>query len=367
MEMKERLTPGITLPKDTVLFFTILFIFFSQPVSAQAEHREADNRWVETLTGKIENIDRNTPGNLGVYIKHLGSGQTIKWNADRPWYLASTVKIPVAIAILELVEEDALSLDDTLTLRETDYVDGAGDLLWSSPGTEYTIKSLMKRMIIQSDNTASDVLIRLIGQDELNRRIREHMIDDGFNPVTTLLQVRYDAYSEIHPKATQLSNIDFVRVHAERERSKRYAILVDKLQIGSNEVKAESIEKAFERYYSRNYNSGTLEAFGLLLERLINGELLSEEHTGMLIGMMEEIVTGDHRIKAGLDDGVSFAHKTGTQIERACNVGIIEPNSDNPIIIAAVVEEFGALQNAESALKQLGAAINNAGLIYRSN
>jgi beta-lactamase class A len=40
---------------------------------------------------------------------------------------------------------------------------------------------------------------------------------------------------------------------------------------------------------------------------------------------MREIATGTHRIQAGLPPGTAFAPKTGTQLERACNLGVIDP------------------------------------------
>jgi beta-lactamase class A len=52
-------------------------------------------------------------------------------------------------------------------------------------------------------------------------------------------------------------------------------------------------------------------------------------HTALVLDAMERITTGDRRIKAGLPAGVSFAQKTGTQISRACNVGVVHPREDH--------------------------------------
>jgi beta-lactamase class A len=346
------------------LRFSLLLITLCMISGRPIEIRAAEiHDWAESLARKIEEIDRATPGNLGVYVKHPASGRVVNWNADRTWYLASTVKVPIAIALLKMVEEGTFSLDDKLALRQTDFVDGGGDLLRMPPGAEFTLESLMRRMLVQSDNTASDMLIRLIGEDEINRRIVETMAAEGIMPVTTLLQVRYDAYSEIHPDAAYLSNMDIVQIQAERQRERRFVAFMDKLRLNPGDVTTDCVEKAFELYYQRNFNSGTLRGMGLLLERLSDGELLSDEHTRALLDIMENIVTGDRRIKAGLPGNVLFAQKTGTQIERVVNVGIINPGTDDAIIVTAVIEKFGMLHHAENALEQVGRAISESGIL----
>lgn len=325
----------------------------------------AKDDWVVSLSNRIETIDRNTPGNLGVYIRDMEDGKTYRYGSERMWYLSSTVKVPIAIALLEMVEAGKVSLDDKLTLEESDFVDGAGDLLWMTPGTQYSVERLLNLMLIKSDNTASDMLIRLVGEEELNRWIEQRVAPEGFGRFTTLLDVRHEAYSEIHPNARLLTNKDFIELHSEMQREKRYSSFINKLGLRENEVNARDIPEAFERYYTQNLNSGTLDAFGLLLEQLANGELLSGEHTELLLGIMEKIETGDRRIKAGLPAGLSFAQKTGTQVERACNVGIIEPRAEHPLIITVCLVQFGNISNAEQAFQQIGEAVVEFGLHNR--
>jgi beta-lactamase class A len=77
---------------------------------------------------------------MGVYLKNLNDGEEITHNTGRAWYLASTIKIPVAIAILQKVESGEMSLDEELTLRESDKVDGAGELHWTEAGGTYTLR-----------------------------------------------------------------------------------------------------------------------------------------------------------------------------------------------------------------------------------
>ncbi len=314
-----------------------------------------ENAWISRLEEQIARIDENMSGRLGVYVKLPGDNHALSYNAEDYWYLSSTIKVPLAIAVLQRAETGELSLDDELTLRESDFVDGAGNLLWQEPGTRYTIETLLEKMIKNSDSSATDMLMRHIGEEEFNKQIQQKMVSRGFNPITTILQVRYDAYSEFHENISNLTNTDILYVHSTRSRPERVERLMERMAVDKSELRASSIEEAFERYYKRGLNSAQLASMGLLLERLYTGELLSRENTLFLLEIMESITTGDRRIKAGLPEGTRFAQKTGTQIESACNAGIIIPDKagNQPVIVAACIENFGNINEAEKAFEYL--------------
>lgn len=328
------------------ILLTALSLFFSTP--------ETD--WASRLTQEIVRMEAETEGEIGLYVKNLADGQTVIHNGEENWYFASTVKIPLAIAVLKKVETGELSLDDELILRETDYVDGSPDLLGMPPGTRLSIKTLIMQMIMHSDNSATDMLIRLIGEKEFNAFIHQDISLKGINYITTIMQVRYDAFSEVHEKAADLKNMDIVHINSSPSRQERLHRLALKMGIDNAELNAASIEEAFENYYRRGLNSGKTEFMGNLLERLYHGELLSEEHTAFLLKTMEGITTGDRRIKAGLPFGTRFAQKTGTQVRRVVNMGIIIPHSEEkePIIVVACVKGYDDTRQAERVLENLG-------------
>ena len=108
-------------------------------------------------------MDRQTPGQLGVYVKDMQTGISVSYHGEDAWYLASTVKVPIAIAVMRRVEQDDLTLDSPVTLLASDYVDGAGPTNSHAPGKALSVRYLLDQMLIHSDNTASDMLIRLVG------------------------------------------------------------------------------------------------------------------------------------------------------------------------------------------------------------
>lgn len=331
----------------------------------RAGSAEEKTPWQKELKKAIESLDESTPGELGVYVKRLDDGRELKYEADRKWYLASTVKIPVAIALLQEVEKGAISLDQKLELKKSDFVDGTGEILWSDPGKRFTVAKLLEEMLTESDSTAADMLIRLIGVQKLNDRVRTMSEPGSFNPITTLLQVRADAYSELHPRARELTNMDFIDFKKSKGLDERLNRFLSRLGLRKDDLESGTIEEAFERYYEKEVNSATLDGFGKLLEKLQAGELLNQRHTKLVLGYMSRMVTGEKRIKAGLPPSVSFAQKTGTQIRRICNVGILN-NRKTPgrhAVVTACLEKFEDQDEAEKALSRLGELIVKTGTV----
>lgn len=320
-----------------------LFLFLATLAQAAA--------WQMPLEDRLEALDRTTAGTFGVYVKSLKDGVALSYQGERAWYLSSTTKVPIAVALLKKVEAGEISLSRELTLQKSDYVDGAGELQRTKPGTKFSVRSLLERMLVHSDSSATDMLVRLIGEDYLNKAFAE-----GFGDFTTILQVRFDAFGELHPKAKNLSNLDFIEFKRAKTSQERLAMFTSRLGLKREDLVAPSIEEAFERYYRRGLNSSSLEAYGELLEKLVEGELLNPAHTEMVLGFMKKITTGERRLKAGLPKGTEFAQKTGTQIARICNMGIIHPSGE-PVVVAACVEKFGNQAGAEEVLKRVGEAL----------
>ncbi|MFO7446700.1 MAG: serine hydrolase [Ignavibacteriaceae bacterium] len=311
-----------------------------------------------TVIKEIEKIDNEFRGNLGVYIKQFGGEILAQYNTDRRWYMASTIKVLLAIAVLQKVEAGELSLDDKVTLEISDLVDGSGDLMYKKPGTSYTIRELLERMIKVSDSVASDMLIRLLREDIFNKHVNEHIIDEGVGHITSILQVRYDAYSELHASAVNLSNLDIIKLKSFTSMNSRLNEFVRIASIDKSKLKAKSIPEAFERYYERGLNSCRPESLATVLERLAGGEYLSINNTNLLLDIMKGVTTGDRRIRAGMPTGTVYAQKTGTQIARAVDVGIIyPPYNQQPIIITVFAERFSSSREAEIAFKKIGKVI----------
>jgi len=112
-------------------------------------------------------------GVLGVSVKHLGSGESASLNGDKLFPTASVFKVPVIVEFYRQAERGLLSLDDKITLRESDMVPGSGILKELSEGLEVSLRDLLSLMMIVSDNTATDLVAARVGFSNVNRTLRE--------------------------------------------------------------------------------------------------------------------------------------------------------------------------------------------------
>jgi len=137
-----------------------------------ATEASMETKWA-LLEKDILRSVRDFQGELGYVIKDLQTGRTIVRNQDRRFPSASLVKIPIMAACLKAVDEGRVSLEEVLTLKRTDKVRGSGRLRASPPGTPVTVEKLLEIMITDSDNTAANMLIDLLGFDYLGLTFRE--------------------------------------------------------------------------------------------------------------------------------------------------------------------------------------------------
>lgn len=316
--------------------------------------------WKPALKREIDAIAAAAPGVFGIYLKDLDGGEEFARGAEGPWYLASGVKLPVALTVLRAAERGQFSLDTELELIEAEKVDGPGETNRRPAGTRLTVRYLLEQMLVWSDNTASDMLIRLVGLDAVNASLRE-WVPTGFGPISTLIDVRRQVYGGVDPAAANLSGPDFIRLHDEPTDAARSELLAELLGRERGSIRADAIERSYERFYATNQNSATLPAYGALLERLVRGEILSEPGTKLLLEIMTRAQTGLARLKAGLPESAVFAHKTGTQRKRVCDFGVALVGGKR-LVIAACTKEFPTVVLAESVLRKVAEAIAHSGL-----
>jgi beta-lactamase class A len=311
--------------------------------------------WPDALRAEVERIDQATPGELGLYVKKLATGETLDYGAGQRWYLASSAKLPIAIAVLQEVEAGELALSRALVLQDGDRIE-ASQLVWQPSGRRYRIDELLRRMLMDSDNTAANMLVRAIGEDVLNRRASDLL---GDVTLTDLAAVRRDVYAELSPEARELSNVEMVKIAAAPIGPKRVDAVLRTLRLERSELQATTMEEAYARYYRRGLNSATLVAYGGMLEKMVKGQLVSPEHTKLLFKDLKYDSYDAYRLEAGLPRSVKFIHKTGTQFERACHMGVIRPQDEgrDAIVVAACASGLDEHDAAGKLFERVGRAI----------
>jgi beta-lactamase class A len=117
------------------------------------------------LQNRLATIVLQAKGTWGVVVEELGEGICYEHLPDKPFIAESVIKVPIMAAVYAAAQKGAFSLDDQLPLRREDLVKGSGLLFALSPGLQLSIRDLVTLMIIQSDNTATNILIDLVGKE----------------------------------------------------------------------------------------------------------------------------------------------------------------------------------------------------------
>jgi beta-lactamase class A len=136
------------------------------------------------LKSQVQALAANNPKlQPGVFIVDLDTGAYIDINSRSPFASASTIKLPILVALFQDVDKGKIRLDESLTLQSEMIAAGSGDLQYQKPGAKFTVLQLATKMITISDNTATNMLVsRLGGTEALTRRFRE------WNLTTTVMQ-----------------------------------------------------------------------------------------------------------------------------------------------------------------------------------
>lgn len=107
-------------------------------------------------------------GNVGVYFEYLPSGISIGVNDREEVALASLSKVPLAMSIVKKIERTKMTLGDTLVVKKDDLDTKFGDLWKRGEGTRLSVEDLIKLSLIESDNTAYNVLFNQLTGNEVN-------------------------------------------------------------------------------------------------------------------------------------------------------------------------------------------------------
>src|SRR5579871_6506506 len=108
----------------------LLLMVFAIPASAQQPAGTPLSR----LQSNIERITKSIHADWGIYIKCLETGEEIAIDADRQMDTMSVIKIPLMVESFRQMEAGKFSLEDKITLKESDKRPGTGIIRSLEPG-----------------------------------------------------------------------------------------------------------------------------------------------------------------------------------------------------------------------------------------
>jgi beta-lactamase class A len=304
------------------------------------------------LGSEVVRLSRSFDGEFALYVKDLSDGSAYSYNGETPYYLASVVKIAVLREVYRQLDAGRLTLEEVLTYTAEAARDGSGVARTTAVGAKLSVGELVEKMVFRSDNAATDLLMERVGLDSINASLAAL---GGFGEVTSMLAVRRLVYAQLSPKALSLTPAQVLSL-AQLQSLEERARAVGKA-VGEGPYSGRELARAFETYYAELYNSAPMSAVVRLLESLHRCEGLSASSCRAVVETLKGCETGAARLKALLPPGLAFAHKTGTQLRRLCDVGLLYlPDRPTPIVLAACAKEFQSRRAAEALLAQLGRA-----------
>jgi len=268
---------------------------------------------IERLQTSIERITTSVNATWGVYAKSLETNEEVALHADRRMDTMSVIKIPLMVEVFEQIKAGKFRLADKYTLTKEDLRPGTGILRSLDPGAVVTVKDLIVLMNIVSDNTATDVLYRMVGGPEpVNRRM--------------------EALGLKQTRAPSTSKEWFEAIRAAKSPAE------------------------FHREAKHPFGLSTPREIGLLLERLERGTLVDKPSSDQML----EILRGQiyrTRIPRFLT-GYRIPHKTGDFLPYIANdVGVLESPGRTVVVSIFTANHFGSGDTLEEAIGRVAEQI----------
>ncbi len=263
------------------------------------------------LALRLERFLHPPGGTIAVVYHNLGTGATYVRNEGQTFHAASTMKVPLMMALFQAVDDGELRLDQPIPVRNefASITDGSpfsldpkedGDPeLYQAVGSTRTLEELIRRMITRSSNLATNLLIEKIGPSRAQDLMRGL---GGYN--TIILRGVEDG------KAYQagLNNIT---------AATDLAIALTVLAEGTS-FKPASAQKMIE---------------------IIKGQEFNE------------------KIPAGLPPGIPVAHKTGDITGFHHDAAIVYPPGEKPYILVVMTEGYQDEKDANRAIAAISQVV----------
>jgi beta-lactamase class A len=298
-------------------------------VAERARHQ----RWQESLNRLVAGFD----GRIGACISDGSDMPYACVRALDHFPMQSVMKLPVAVAVLDAVDHGMLRLDEPIVVHEEDlsvYVQPIAKLV-GPDGFKTTIDDLIRRAIVDSDNAAADILIARLGKPFA---VEVTLARKGLWAIETARDEKHlqSAINGIEWKPEYVDPAIFDRAVAAVPPEKRDA--------------------AFQTYLHDTRDTATPLAMTRLLDSLDKDDLLRPESRQHLLDILRQTTTMPDRLKAGVPDGWTIGHKTGTSgewrgVTAATNdVGIITGPKGENIYISVFIAESRASAADRAAL-----------------
>ncbi|MDR2236846.1 MAG: class A beta-lactamase, subclass A2 [Chryseobacterium sp.] len=267
-------------------------ILFLASVCIIGMHMKAQS--TENLRTEIHRIITAKHVTAGISIKNIEDKDTLTINGKMLMPMMSVFKFHIALAVLDQVDQGKLKLHQKIFIKKEDLLPDTWSPMrddFPEGNTDITLDRLLRYTVSHSDNNGCDILLRMMGTENVQKFIRKQGIKD--------------------------------------------------ITIRLNE---EQMGETWDNLY---VNVTTPEATSLLLEKFYKGKILKKNTTDYLYRIMAETSRGLTWMKAGLPSGTQLAHRTGISgtnddgLRAGMNdVGIFKLPNGKPIILSVYLKNI---------------------------
>jgi beta-lactamase class A len=242
----------------------------------------------------VKDLATQFPGKVSIFAKNLKTGATWDLNGSNRVNTASTIKLPILIAVFTAEHEGRVHWTDTSELTKQNKVAGSGVLQEMSDGTRIPLRDLIRYMMLLSDNTATNLVLDHVTSNEVNATMAKLGIKD---------------------------------THSLR-----------KILKGSS---PEGVSDAGRDPANAKFGIGvaTPKDMVTLLERLYRGELVSKEASADMLDIMKKQIWRDGMPRRFDPLGIDVADKNGALDRLRSDIGIVYAKAA-PIAIAITCEDM---------------------------
>jgi beta-lactamase class A len=267
------------------------------------DQRERVEKGLEDARQEIEDYADDHQGTAGVYAQDMKGGFGYGVNPDETFFGASVMKIPLLITLFQKIDDGEISLHDSFATETGDWAGGAGWLQWEEAGKSHTVEDYVWMMMTQSDNVATNALLRLVGGTE-----NVNQVANSMGAPNTLL------YQKVTSERAAVPSLD------NRTTPRDMATLLGKIYNGTA-ASPESCQKMIDVMYQNNLQSS---------------------------------------LKEGLPEGVETAKKGGWLFKVYNEVGIVW-HEDRPYVIA-IFSKHGSedVEDGKALLRGISKAVYKA-------
>ncbi|HBK98459.1 MAG TPA: serine hydrolase, partial [Microcoleaceae bacterium UBA10368] len=224
----------------------------------------------------------------GIFLVDLDNGSYLNLNGDATFASASTIKLPILVAFFQAVDEGKVHLDQMLTLGAEHIVGGSGEMQDESPGRKYSALEVARKMIVVSDNTATNMMIELLGGAEV---LNQHFATWGLS--ATVLRNKLPDLEGTNTTSPK----DLINVMAQVDR----------------------------------------------------GNLVSVKSRDRILQIMRQ-TQNDTLLPKGLGEGATIAHKTGNINTMLADAGMVDLPNNKRYVVAVMVKHSPETEKAAGSL-----------------